>query len=108
LLLEFAALWWLRRKRPEIKRSKIPGGIIGLFIVTILPTLVIIMAIYSQVIEEGWASIWLALIAIVIGIVLYFVMKRFVKPGIPDINPYEEAPSAVEQAAPTVVPTVVE
>ena len=100
LLLEFAALWWLRRKRPEIKRSKIPGGIIGLFIVTILPTLVVIMAIYSQVIEEGWASIWLAAIAIGMGIVLYFVMKRFVKPGIPDIDPYKEAPSAVEAAAP--------
>jgi amino acid transporter len=90
LLLEFAALWWLRRKRPEIPRSRIPGGLAGLIIVTLLPTLVIVFAIYSQWVEEGPRSIWLAGIAIGVGIILYFPFKHYLKDkrNVPDIDPY--------------------
>lgn len=108
LLLEFAALWWLRRTRPEIPRSRIPGGLIGLFIVTILPALVIILAIYSQVIEEGWQSVWLAGIAIAVGAILYFVMKWFVKPGIPDIDPFTPEEEATPDMDPAATPALVE
>jgi amino acid transporter len=92
LLLEFGALWWLRRKRPEIPRSKIPGGIVGLFIVTLLPTVVIVFAVVSQVMEEGWKAIWLAAIAIVVGTILYFPSKRYLKDkrGVPDVDPFAE------------------
>jgi amino acid transporter len=88
LMLQFIALWRLRFKRPDIKRSKIPGGWIGLTIASILPALIIIVAIVSQVVEEGWMAIWLAAIAIAIGAILYFPLKKYIKKNIPDIDPY--------------------
>lgn len=88
LLLQFFALWRLRIVKPEMKRSRIPGGWIGLFIATILPAAVILLAIYSQVAEEGLQAIYLALIAIAIGAIAYFPIKKYIKPGIPDIDPY--------------------
>jgi amino acid transporter len=89
LLMQFLALWRLRFIRPDIKRARIPGGWIGLFIATILPAAIIIMAIYSQVAEEGLRAIYLAIAAIAIGAILYFFVKKYIKPGIPDIDPYE-------------------
>ncbi len=93
VLLDFAALWWLRRKRPDIPRSKIPGGLVGLIIATILPAAVIVFAIVSQVKEEGWRAIWLAAIAIAIAPILYFPFRKYLKKdrGVPDVNPYVEA-----------------
>jgi amino acid transporter len=88
LLLQFLALWRLRFIRPDIKRARIPGGWIGLFVVTILPAAVITLAIVSQVGEEGWRAIWIAAIAVVIGAILYWPIKKYIKPGIPDIDPY--------------------
>jgi amino acid transporter len=88
LLLQFLALWRLRIIKPEIKRSRIPGGWIGLVIATILPVVIIIVAIVSQVVEEGWMAIYLAIVAIAIGAILYFPLKKYIKPGIPDIDPY--------------------
>jgi amino acid transporter len=90
LLLEFGALWWLRRKRPDIPRSRVPGGWPVLAIITILPTLVIVFAIVSQVTEEGWQSIWGAAIAIVVGVIAYFPIRRYLKlnRNVPDVNPY--------------------
>jgi amino acid transporter len=88
LLLQFLALWRLRFIRPDIPRARIPGGWIGLFVATILPALIIVVAIVSQVMEEGWMAIWLAAIAIAIGAILYFVMRKWVKPGVPDIDPF--------------------
>jgi amino acid transporter len=108
LLIQFLALWRLRITRPDIPRSRIPGGWIGLFIVTILPAAVIILAIYSQVAEEGLRAIYWALAAVVVGGVLYFPIKRYVKPGIPDIDPFVlddggEMPSGEPAAVPVVV-----
>ena len=60
LLLQFAALWWLRVIKPGYPAQQDPGGWVGLVIVTILPAAVIVLAIYSQVVEEGWRAIWLA------------------------------------------------
>jgi amino acid transporter len=88
LLLQFLALWRLRVVRPDVKRARIPGGWVGLTIVTILPAAVIILAIVSQVSEEGLRAIYWALAAIVIGAILYFPIKKYIKPGIPDIDPY--------------------
>jgi hypothetical protein len=39
-------------------------------------------------VEEGMSSISWALIAMVIGAVLYFPIKSFVKPGVPDVDPF--------------------
>jgi amino acid transporter len=98
LLMEFAALWRLRRIRPEIPRSKIPGGLVGGIIVTLLPTAVILFAIYSQWTEEGPKSIWLAAIAIVIGAILYFPFKHYLKDkwSVPDVDPYTSDEPEVE------------
>ena len=96
LLLQFLALWRLRVTHPEIKRSRIPGGWIGLFIATILPAAVIILAIYSQASEEGLRAIYWAVAAIVIGAIVYFPIKKYIKPGIPDIDPYVSDEQEVE------------
>jgi amino acid transporter len=92
LLLEFTSLWVLRRTRPEIPRSRIPGGLVGTFFVTLLPTAVIVFAVYSQVSEEGWKAIWLAAIAIAVGAALYWPFKHWIKDrrNVPDVNPFTE------------------
>jgi amino acid transporter len=98
LLLEFLALWRLRVIKPDIPRSKIPGGWVGLVIATILPAAVIVFAIVSQVIEEGWQAIWLAVIAIVIGAILYFPFRKYLKVdrGVPDVDPYISSEDELE------------
>ena len=55
---------------------------------TLAPALIIGLAIYSQYVEEGMASISWALGAMVIGAVLYFPIVKWIKPGIPDVNPF--------------------
>jgi amino acid transporter len=94
LLLCFMALWKLRFTKPDLPRQKIPGGYIGLILATAGPTLVFLIAVYSQIVEEGMNSLWLALAAIGLGILVYFPMRRIVKPGVPDVDPYEEGPEA--------------
>ena len=89
LIACFFALWALRFKKPSLPRWRIPGGWVGLTIITILPTAVFLVAIYSQVVEEGMASVGLALIAMAIGAVLYIPIRRFIKRGVPDVDPYE-------------------
>jgi amino acid transporter len=100
LLLQFAALWRLRFKRPELKRAKVPGGWVGLGIVTMLPTLIICLAIYWQTRDEGLWAIYGALITAAVGVVLYFIMKAFVKPGIPDIDPFVDGDGDEETGQP--------
>jgi amino acid transporter len=88
LMMEFAALWVLRIKRPDIPRKAIPGGYWGLALATLGPTLFVAFAIYSQVATEGFKSIGLALAAMVVGAVVYGIMFVLVKPGVPDVNPF--------------------
>ena len=88
LLLQFAALWRLRFKRPDLPRNKVPGGWYGLVLATILPTAIIVMAIVLQVRDEGLWAIYGALAAIVAGALLYLPMRRWIKRNIPDIDPY--------------------
>jgi amino acid transporter len=89
ILMEFAALWKLRRTMPDVKREKVPGGYVGLVLVTLGPVAIILLAIYSQISEEGFKSVGLALIAMAVGALLYFPIRRFIKPGKPDIDPFE-------------------
>jgi amino acid transporter len=88
LMAEFFAMWKLRLTMPELPRKKVPGGWFGLTLVTLAPALIIALAIYSQYVEEGMASISWALIAMAIGAVLYFPIKALVKPGVPDVDPF--------------------
>lgn len=92
LLAEFMALWYLRFKRPEIPRKKVPGGYPVLVLITLGPLAIITLAIISQYMEEGWQSIGLALGAMAIGAALYFPIRRLIKPGVPDVDPYRLEP----------------
>lgn len=87
----FLALWKLRFTMPDVPRQKVPGGYLGLVLITAGPTLVFLLAVYSQIIEEGLSSIWLALAAMAIGALAYFPIRRIVKPGKPDVDPFEES-----------------
>ncbi|MHC1783875.1 MAG: hypothetical protein AB9891_14170 [Anaerolineaceae bacterium] len=60
---------------------------------TLFPLIIISFAIYSQVSEEGFNSIRWALGAMVIGAILYFPILKWVKPGVPDVDPYDATPA---------------
>jgi amino acid transporter len=92
IVMEFIALWILRKKNPKFPRTRIPGGMFGLILCTAAPFLVIGLAVYSQFAEEGLSSLGWALGLAAIGLILYFPFLKRYKPGVPDINPYE-APS---------------
>lgn len=89
LIACFFALWKLRRSRPDQPRKKVPGGYLGLALVTLGPIFITVMAVYSQWVDVGSDSITLAVVAIIVGAILYFPIRRFVKPGIPDIDPFQ-------------------
>jgi amino acid transporter len=89
LMMEIFALVVLRIKKPKLPRNRVPGGIWGLIYIIIAPLTVIVIAIVSQVLDYGWeSSIGWGFIAILIGAFFYFPIRRWVKPGIPDVNPY--------------------
>jgi amino acid transporter len=91
ILAEFAAMWVLRFKMPDKPRDRVPGGWIGMFLVTLGPTAIILLAIYSQVVEAGFSSIGYALVLMAIGVILYFPFRKYLKPGVPDVDPFEES-----------------
>jgi amino acid transporter len=88
LMAQFFALWVLRFKLPDLPRTKVPGGYVGLLYVTLAPLFICVMAIVSQVSEEGLNSLWLALAAMAVGAILYFPLRWFVKRGVPDVDPF--------------------
>jgi amino acid transporter len=88
ILAEFAALWKLRFTQPNRPRQAVPWGIPGLVLTTLGPTAIILLAIYSQYSEEGFKSIGWALAFMALGALLYFPIRRWIKPGVPDIDPY--------------------
>jgi amino acid transporter len=89
LMVEIFALIALRIKKPELPRTKVPGGILGLIYIVAAPLFIVVLAITSQVAESGWeSSIGWGLIAMAVGAVLYFPIRKWVKPGVPDVDPY--------------------
>jgi amino acid transporter len=95
LMMQFIALWRLRVLYPNVQREKVPGGKLGLFLVTLGPGAIIGLAVYSQIIEEGFSALWLALVAVVVGALLYFPIRKFVKPGVPDVDPFRVSEAEV-------------
>jgi amino acid transporter len=87
----FLALWKLRFSMPHVPRQKVPGGYLGLTLVTLGPALIIGLAIYSQLVEEGMSSLWLAVGAILLGVLLYPPLRKWIKPGVPDVDPFAAA-----------------
>ena len=88
LLACFFALWVLRFTDPTRPRAKVPGGWFGLVLITLSMTVVVTLAIVFNYLDSGMDSISWALGAIAIGAVLYFPIKKLIKPGIPDVDPY--------------------
>ena len=78
LMLEFAALIALRIRRPEVDRPyRVPGGWLGVALVTLLPLLVTAAAIYYQVLDVGAVQgIGWAAIALASGPIAYLVLRR--------------------------------
>jgi amino acid transporter len=94
LIACFFALWVLRRKLPGLPRKKVPGGYVGLALATLAPCFVMAVAVYSQIQDVGSDAIVLGLAAIVIGAILYFPIRAYIKPGIPDVDPFHEEATA--------------
>jgi amino acid transporter len=88
LMAEFFALWVLRFTIRDVPRSKVPGGYFGLTLITLAPLFIIVLAIYSQITSEGPSSILLAIGATIVGVILYFPLRKWVKPGVPDVDPF--------------------
>ena len=91
ILAEFAAMWKLRFSMPDKPRDRVPGGYIGMVLVTLGPTVIILVAIYSQIVDAGFSSIGWALVLMAVGVILYFPFRKYLKPGIPDVDPFEES-----------------
>jgi hypothetical protein len=53
-----------------------------------LMTAVVVMAVVFNYLDSGMESISWALYAMIIGAVLYFPIRIWIKPGIPDVDPY--------------------
>jgi len=92
ILAEFAAMWKLRFTHPDVPREKVPGGYLGLVLVTIGPVAIITLAIYSQFAEEGFNSLGWALAFMAVGAIVYFPLRRYLKPGVPDVDPFASPP----------------
>ncbi len=92
ILAEFAAMWKLRFTLPDVPRDKVPGGVLGMILVTLGPTFVILLAIYSQFTEEGFASLGWALAFMAIGVILYLPFRMYLKRGVPDVDPFVAPP----------------
>ena len=89
LLACFFALWVLRFTDRDRPRNKVPGGWFGLALITILMTAIVILAVVFNFLDTGWTSISWALIAMAIGAVVYFPIRMWIKPGVPDVDPYQ-------------------
>jgi len=88
-MAEIFALVVLRYKKPNLPRNKVPGGVLGLVYIVVAPLTIIVIAIVSQIMDYGWqGAVGLALIAMAVGAVLYFPIKKWVKKDIPDVDPY--------------------
>jgi len=89
LMAEIFALVTLRIKKPKLPRNRVPGGVVGLIYIVVAPLSIIVLAIVSQVIDYGWqGAIGLSLVAMAIGAILYFPIRKWVKKDIPDVDPY--------------------
>jgi amino acid transporter len=86
LLLEFAALIALRIRYPDLERPfRVPGGWTGIAIITVLPLLIVLFAIYKQVGDSGISSMYLSVGAAAIAPLSYLPMKWLVKRDQPDV-----------------------
>jgi amino acid transporter len=84
----FCAMWVMRFRDPDRPREKVPGGWFGLGLITLVITAVIVMAVVFNYLDSGMETISWSLTAMAIGAVLYFPIRKWVKPGVPDVDPF--------------------
>lgn len=77
LLLEFAAMWVMRLKHPNLHRPfAVPGGWVGMILVTLFPVLIIGTAVYFQVLDVGFVQgVGWAVAGAATGPVAYLVLR---------------------------------
>jgi amino acid transporter len=90
LLACFFAVWVLRFKDPNRPRNRVPGGWFGLALITLSMIAIVTLAVVFNYLDTGMTSISWALIAMAIGAILYFPIRKWIKPGIPDVDPYRD------------------
>jgi amino acid transporter len=91
VLAEIAALWVLRRTEPDRPRDRVPGGMPGLILASVSLAGIILIAFYSQIVEAGWGSVGVSLGLMAVGAVLYFPIRKMYKPGVHDVDPFEQS-----------------
>jgi amino acid transporter len=91
VLAEIAALWTLRRTEPDRPRTRVPGGMPGLVLASVSLAGIILIAFYSQIVDAGWGSIGVSLALMAVGAVLYFPIRKIYKPGVHDVDPFEQS-----------------
>lgn len=81
LLLEFTALVALRIKEPDMERPyRVPGGWFGIVLVVLFPVLIIIFAVWNQILDSGFlAAVGLAALFLATGPILYPIARYFRK-----------------------------
>jgi amino acid transporter len=86
LLLEFIALIVFRIKLPTMRRPfRVPGGLFGVIVITLLPTAVLALAVVSQIEFEGVNALYLSITALLTGPILYPIARRVFKKDRADI-----------------------
>ena len=77
VMLEFAALFVLRRKEPELSRPfRIPGGAPVCALLAIGPAILVVLLTWNSVVEEGWRKQIPTLVAIASGVVVYKLRRN--------------------------------
>jgi amino acid transporter len=86
LMLEFIALIVFRIKLPAMKRPfRVPGGLAGVIVITLLPAAVLALAVVSQIQFEGVNALYLSIVALLTGPILYPIARRVFKKDQADV-----------------------
>src|SRR5262249_15137357 len=106
LLLEFAVLIVLRLREPRMRRPyRVPGGWLGLLLVSLSSVFVVVLAVAGTLHDEGPRARLLAAGALLTGPLLYPVLRVLVKRQTPDVAvPVELTPEPRGPARPRRMP----
>ena len=76
LMLEFAALIAFRYRQPDLPRPyRVPGGWLGLGLITLSPLALLVLAVYSTVQEEGVMVLSWSVLALSSGLIAYLCLR---------------------------------
>ncbi len=94
LILEFAALTALRIGEPKLPRPyRVPGGIAGCILISLGPTLILMLACYKSTGAKGARAALIASVSAVVGGVLFYFAAVLINPR------FRKQPAALAAAA---------